>query len=166
MNRKYDREKYLSLISYAKEKIPDMAFSSDIIVGFPNESRADFEDTLSLIREVRYDMLFTFIYSKRKGTKAADMEDFVSAEEKSARLRELLSIQSEISESNNKAKIGKVMRVLAEEEGKSGAEFLTGRTEGNITVEFKADKKYIGQFVDVKITSAKNWALLGEMIGG
>lgn len=107
MNRSYTREHYLELINYAKEHIPDVALTSDIIVGFPGETYEDFQETLSLIREVKYDSLFTFIYSPRKGTKAAEMPDPISQEEKGRWFRELLEVQGEIGCSSYHDYIGR-----------------------------------------------------------
>lgn len=165
MNRHYDREAYLKLINYAKEKIPDISFTSDIIVGFPTETEEDFKDTLSLIKEVEYDSLFTFIYSKRVGTKAAEMEDPTSDEEKSDRFNRLLDLQKEIGQDKYDKYVGKTLRVLVDGIGKTGDGYLTGRTENYVIVDFKADpeKDLMGQFVNVKITKALNWALLGEI---
>ncbi len=166
MNRHYTYESYLELINYAKKEIPDISFSSDIIVGFPDELREDFEKTLELIREVGYDMLFTFIYSKRKGTPAAEMPDSISDSEKSARLRELLAVQTEISAENNRKKVGKTLKVLIDSEGKKGEGYLSGRSEQNIIVEFRGDKELIGSFREVEITKAHSFALEGVLKKG
>ncbi len=164
MNRRYTRESYLSLIEYAKKEIPDISFSSDIIVGFPNEQREDFDKTVSLVKEVGYDMLFTFIYSKRSGTKAAEMEDSISDKEKSLRLRELIDLQSSISEENNKKRIGKTVRVLIDSEGKEEG-YLSGRDEQNIIVEVKAPKEMIGSFAEVYVTEAQAFSVRGVLKG-
>jgi tRNA-2-methylthio-N6-dimethylallyladenosine synthase len=164
MNRRYKRENYLSLIEYAKKEIPDISFSSDIIVGFPNEQREDFDKTVSLVKEVGYDMLFTFIYSKRSGTRAAEMEDSISDKEKSARLRELIDLQASISEENNKKRIGKTVRVLFDSEGKTEG-FISGRDEQNIIVEAKAPKELIGSFAEVEITEAQAFSVRGVLKG-
>lgn len=166
MNRHYTKESYLDLINYAKKEIPEISFSSDIIVGFPNESAEDFEKTVELIKEVGYDMLFTFIYSKRKGTPAAEMEDSISDSEKSQRLRRLLDIQTEISSANNQKKLGKTMRVLVDSEGKKGEGYLSGRSEENIIVEFEGGKELIGSFQDIEITKAHSFALEGVLKKG
>lgn len=163
MNRHYTKEQYLNLINYAKKKIPDLSFTSDIIVGFPTETKEDFEDTISLIKEVEYDSLFTFIYSKRVGTKAEKMEDPTSDKEKSERFQHLLDVQKEIGVTKYKKYVGKTLRVLVDGEGKTGEDYVTGRTDNFIIVDFKGDKSLIGKFVDVKITQALNWALLGEI---
>ena len=162
MNRHYNIEKYLSLIDLARKWIPNVTFSSDIIVGFPGETRQDFEDTLSLIRQVRYHTLFTFIYSPRPGTKAAEMDDPIPAKEKSAWFQELLDIQSQIRGEIQEAMIGQTVRVLADGTGKSGEGWLSGRTPANDIVEFMGTREQIGNFIDVKIDRALNWALFGH----
>ncbi len=163
MNRHYNREQYMELINYAKAKIPDLSFTSDIIVGFPTETEEDFKGTIDLIKEVEYDSLFTFIYSKRVGTKAAEMEDPITNKEKSERFQYLLDVQKDIGVEKYKKYVGKTVRVLVDGEGKSGEDYLTGRTDNFIIVDFKGDKSLIGQFVDVEITQALNWALLGKI---
>ena len=164
MNRGYTREQYLELISYVKERLPDVALTSDIIVGFPGEEYEDFKQTLSLIEEVGYDSLFTFIYSPRVGTKAAEMPDPVSAEEKGKWFRELLEVQQRIGCSSYNSYVGRTMRVLCEGEGRTDPSKLTGKTIQNIIVDFDGDRSLIGSFVTVEITQALNWALLGKII--
>lgn len=163
MNRRYTRESYLSLIEYAKEKIPDVSFTSDIIVGFPGETYEEFLQTVSLIEEVRYDSLYTFIFSPRKGTKAYDMPDPVSQEEKGKWFRELLDVQEKIGEERYQSLVGQTLRVLPEGKGKTGEGYLTGRSDANVIVDFPGDESLIGTFVDVTITKALNWAVLGEL---
>jgi len=164
MNRGYTREHYLELIDYVKEKLPDVALTSDIIVGFPDERYEDFKETVSLIEQVGYDSLFTFIYSPRKGTKAAEMPDPVSAEEKGRWFRELLEVQQNIGCSSYKSYVGKTLRVLCEGEGRTDPTLLTGKSRQNIIVDFDGDRSLIGEFVDVEITEALNWALRGKFI--
>ncbi|MBP0981609.1 MAG: radical SAM protein, partial [Oscillospiraceae bacterium] len=164
MNRHYDITRYRELIAYAKKRIPDVTFSSDIIVGFPGETREEFLDTLELIKEVRYNALFTFIYSRRGGTPAAKMPDVATDEEKSKWFRELLTAQQDICEEMNNEMVGKTIRVLVDSVGKSGDGFLAGRTEGNVIVEMQGDSSLIGSFVDVKVTKAMNWAVIGEIV--
>ena len=165
MNRHYDREKYLSLIRYAKEKIPDLSLTSDVIVGFPGETYEEFLDTVSLIREVGFTSLFTFIFSPRQGTRAASMPDPVPAEEKSRWFQELCAAQEEIAAARCQAAVGTVQRVLVEEEGKREG-MLAGRTDGNVIVDFPGPASLIGSFVPVKITQARNWILTGEWLSG
>lgn len=160
MNRHYDRDKYLSLVQYAKEKMPDLSLTSDIIVGFPGETYEEFCDTLSLVREVEFTSLFTFIYSPRKGTRAALMPDPVSHEEKARWMQELLDTQEAIAARRCAAMVGQTVRVLVEERGKNG--LLSGRTEGSVIVEFPGDDALIGQFCQVTVTKARNWILQGE----
>ena len=162
MNRRYDRARYLDIVNYAKEKIPDVSLTSDVIVGFPGETREDFEQTLSLIREVGFTSLFTFIYSPRKGTPAAEMDDPVSDEEKGRWFRELLAVQEEIAAERCASMVGKIEKVLVEEKAKQDGR-LCGRTSGNIIVEFSGDDSLIGTFRNVKITQARNWILNGEL---
>lgn len=163
MNRHYNTAQYLELIDYARSVMPDISFTSDIIVGFPGETRADFEGTLALIRRVEYDSLYTFIYSPRVGTPAATMPDPISPKEKSAWFRELLDAQNEIGPKSLQAYVGKTCRVLldgkAKEEGK-----LTGRTDTNMVVDVEAEESLLGQFVSVKIINARNCALDGELV--
>lgn len=162
MNRHYDREKYISLVKYAREKIPDINLSTDIIVGFPGETREDFEDTLSLIREIRYDSAFTFIYSKRSGTKAAQMEDPVSDEEKSRWFKELLEVQSECGGHTLDKYVGRRMRVLCEGRGRTDKALMTGKTRQNIIVDFEGTEDDRGKFLEIEITEALSWALVGK----
>lgn len=164
MNRRYSREKYLEIINYAKERIPDLSLTSDIIVGFPGETYEDFCETLSLVKEVGFTSLFTFIYSKRKGTPAATMEDVVTDEVKSKWFQELLSVQEEIAAKRCAQMVGLTQKVLVEEKSFNKEGVLCGRTSGNIIVEFKGDPIIIGTFVNIKITKARNWILNGELI--
>lgn len=164
MNRHYDMAHYRKLIAYARQRIPDITFSSDIIVGFPGETRAEFLDTLSLVKEVGYNALFTFIYSRRSGTSAAKMPDVVTEKEKSEWFRELLKAQQDICSEQNHAMIGKTLRVLIDAPGKNNERFISGRTEGNVIVEAAGGGGLIGRFVDVKITEAMNWAMVGTIV--
>lgn len=164
MNRRYTVEHYLDLIACARKTIPDVTFSSDIIVGFPGETHNDFEETLALIKEVRYNTLYTFIYSPRVGTKAANFEDPTPPEEKSGRMKQLLDTQSEIREQIQNDQIGKTVRVLADGKGRQGAGWLSARMQSGDIVEFQAPLSSIGQFVSVKIERALNWALFGTIV--
>lgn len=164
MNRHYTVDDYIKLVDYARKKIPDIAFTSDIIVGFPTETYEDILQTIELIKTVSFDSIFSFIYSKREVTKAALMEDTVPEKEKTKWFQELLATQREIGKEKYKKCIGKTYRILVDGEGKTGAEYLTGRNEFYMIVDFVGDKSLIGQFVDVKITKALNWALLGEPV--
>ena len=162
MNRHYDRAKYLSLIKYAKEKMPDIKLTSDIIVGFPSETYEEFLDTVSLIKEVKYHSLYTFIYSPRKGTPAAQMDDPVTREQKGEWFRELLDEQEKIASAISAAQKGKTMRVLIEEMTKPG--LLNARTLDNQIVEIEGERDLIGKFVDVEIYDVKTWILKGKII--
>lgn len=162
MNRHYDREGYLSLIKAARERIPDVEFTSDIIVGFPGETYEDFCETLSLIKEVRFTSLFTFIYSPRENTPAASMPDPVSREEKGKWFTELLVAQDEISKQLNRELVGKTMRVLCEEETSDG--LFCGKGEYYSSVSFEADENLIGQFVTVRIEKYENNTLYATII--
>ncbi len=162
MNRHYTREDYLELVSYAREKMPDVVLTSDIIVGFPGEQEEDFLQTLELIKAVRYHGLFTFLYSRRTGTKAAEMDDPVSDEEKGRWFRQMLAVQQDIGIELFRQMEGKTFRVLVEGESRSAPGRVTGRNYGNILVDFPGTGDLIGQFVSVKITGSKPGVLLGE----
>ena len=164
MNRHYDIGRYREALAYTREKIPDVTFTSDIIVGFPGETREDFEQTLALVREVGYSTLYTFLYSPREGTRATQLPDPVSAQEKSAWFQELVETQRQIGADKHRELVGQTVRVLVEGAGHSGPGYLTGRTEHNIIVDFPAGKEEIGKFVDIKVTQAHNWAVVGELI--
>ena len=159
MNRHYDRAQYLKLIEYGRSVMPDIVFTSDIIVGFPGETEEDFQATLDLCEAVRYDALFTFIYSPRKGTPAAELPDPTPRAEKNARFDRLLELQNRISEECHRAYIGKTLRVLAD--GADG-DLLTGRTDGGRLVRLQGDKALIGQFIPVTITGHTTWSLTGR----
>lgn len=152
MNRRYDREKYLELVNYAKEQIPDLSLTSDIIVGFPGETYEDFKETLSLVKEVEFTSLFTFIYSPREGTPAAVMDDPVSREEKGKWFSELLKVQEEIAERNIRKHIGKTYKVLCDSTGSKDG-FMSGHNSGTAVIEFKGDESMLGRFVNVKVNS-------------
>lgn len=163
MNRHYTREKYLEIVSYIKEKMPDISLTSDVIVGFPGETYDDFYETLSLIKEVGFTSLFTFIYSKRVGTPAAKMDDPISSEEKSAWFQELLQVQNEVTSQQCQKYVGQTVKVLVEGRStKPGS--LTARTQGNIIVDLQGDESLIGKFAMVKIVDTQNWFLKGELV--
>ena len=161
MNRRYTREQYLDIIENVKSTVPGIAMTSDIIVGFPTETNEDFEQTLDLIRQVEFDMLFTFIYSKRKNTPAEKMTPSLSPDEVKSNFDRLLAVQNEISAQKNKALVGTVQRVLAEGTSKTNDEVLTGRTDGAKIVNFAGDKSNIGRVLEVEITNAATWSLSG-----
>lgn len=164
MNRKYTREDYLKLIEKLRKTVPDITLSTDIIVGFPGETNEDFEETLSIVKEVEYDSAFTFIYSIRKGTPAEKFEDQIEESEKHRRFDLLVSAVNEISEKKNKAYQDRVEKVLVDGVSKNDKSTLTGRTDGFKLVNFAGKKELIGSIVDVKITDAKTFSLFGEVI--
>lgn len=164
MNRRYTAEKYLETVDYIRSKDPDFSLTTDLIVGFPDESDEDFQATLDIIRRVKYDNIYSFIYSKRSGTKAAEMSDFTPDDVKSQRMRKLLEVQREISSENYKRFIGRKMRVLVDDVSKKRDGYVSGKSNEFIIVEFKGDRSLIGQFVEVEITDAMNWAVIGKMI--
>lgn len=163
MNRRYTKEQYLERIQKVKEAIPHIALSSDVIVGFPTETDEEFEDTISVLEEVRFDNIYSFIYSKRPGTPAADMEEPFTREDKQKRFERLLSVQNEICKELNEAYEGKICEVLVEGPSKNNAAVLTGRTDTNKIVNFAGDPSLIGQLVSVKIVQAHTWSLMGEL---
>lgn len=165
MNRHYDTERYLSLVALAKKKIPDVTLTTDIIVGFPGETDEDFEKTLELLKAVEYDSIFSFIYSKRKGTPAEKMADVMTEEHKHENFERMLSIQNEISLKRNKMLIGSVQSVLVEGESKTDLTKQSGRSEGGKLVHFEADGDLIGKIVNVKIESVNTWTLSGKLEG-
>ena len=162
MNRHYTVEHYLELIEYARKKVPGITFSSDIIVGFPGETEEDFQKTLELVQKVGYMQLFTFIYSKRTGTKAADMPDPTPRKEKTDRMTRLLKVQDDIAMALVKAQVGQTVRVLVEGYGRNEGT-LSGRLDNNLTVEFKADPALMGSYAMVRLTGARATVLLGEL---
>lgn len=162
MNRRYTREQYLTLINYAKEKMPGLVMTSDVIIGFPGETEEEAMDTISLVDEVGFDALFTFIYSPRPGTKAAEMPDPVSREEKQKWFDKLLEVQNRKSAAAHAAYVGKTERVLVDGKSDDDVYTLSARTEGNRLVRLKGSDDLIGQFVNAKITDCNTWALCGE----
>ena len=158
MNRHYDRETYLEKVRYAKTVMPELVLTSDVIVGFPGETEEEFEETMSLIREVEYDALFTFIFSPRAGTPAANMEDPTPKEEKNARFDRLCALQNQISEEVHRRYVGRTVEVLID--GRDGDK-LTARTEGGRLVRLEGDECLIGQFAQVQITGSTTWSLTG-----
>ena len=164
MNRKYTREDYLKLIEKLRIRVPDITLSTDIIVGFPGETDDDFEETLSLVKEVEYDSAFTFIYSIRKGTPAEKFDNQVEESEKHRRFDLLVSTVNEISEKKNKVYQDRIEKILVDGVSKNNKLMLTGRTDGFKLVNFAGKKNMIGSLVDVRITDAKTFSLLGEVI--
>ena len=163
MNRHYTREHYLSLIDLARKYMPDVQFTSDIIVGFPGETHDEFLETVSLIKQVRYHSLYTFIFSPRVGTPAEKMDDPISRKEKGEWFTYLCGEQEKISSEISNAQVGRTFRVLVEEKSRKDG-FMYARTKCNQIVEIVGEEKMIGEFIDVKITSASAWMLSGEKI--
>ncbi len=163
MNRGYTREKYLELAKYARQVMPDLSMTSDVIVGFPGETYEEFRDTVSLIEEVRFTSLFTFIFSPRPGTKAADMPDPISREEKGKWFKELTDAQEKIASERTAAMKDKTYTVLCEGYAKDGV--LNGRTEGNVMIEFPEveGKELIGKFCKVRVTEPLTWIVRGVL---
>lgn len=166
MNRRYDREGYLSLVNRIKAKIPNVALSSDIIVGFPSETEEDFLDTLSLVEEVQYSTLFTFIYSPRPFTPATIMKDQVDDKIKHERFIRLSKLSEKIIEKQAEKMVGKTYDVLIEEISKKDDSFVSGYTENYKLVHVKGDSSFIGKIIKVRITSSHTYSLIGEIIDG
>ena len=160
MNRHYNRQQYLELVDYARKVMPELVLTSDVIVGFPGETEAEFEETVTLIRQVRYDALFTFIYSPRPGTPAASLPDPATRQEKNQWFDRLCAAQNAISEEKHRAYVGKTLRVLVD--GTDG-DLLTARTEGGRLVRLTGDAGLIGRFCQVKIDGATTWSLTGTL---
>ena len=164
MNRKYTRAQYLELVRYARSVMPGLVLTSDVIIGFPGETEAEAMDTVSLVEEIGFDALFTFIYSPRPGTKAAEMPDPASREEKQKWFDKLLEVQNARSAALHRAYVGQTVRVLVDG-GSEDKDFpLSSRTEGNRLVRLKGGKELIGQFIEAKITGSNTWALYGEPV--
>ena len=163
MNRKYTSEQYLEVVRYARQVMPNLSLTGDVIVGFPGETYGEFRETLALVEQARYTSLFTFIFSPREGTRAASMPDPVPHEEKVRWFQELTALQERIAAERCAAMVGQTECVLCEGKGKRLA--LAGRTGGNQIIEFDGREDLVGQFVTIKITNAKNWLLDGEIEG-
>ncbi len=165
MNRRYTKEQYIELVEKLRAACPEIAISTDIIVGFPGESDIDFEETLDLVKRVRYDSAFTFIYSIRKGTPAENYENQVPEELKHERFNRLIEIVHDIQQEKASVYQDSIVKVLVEGESKSNPDVLTGRTESNRTVDFKGPAELIGNMADVKIVKAQTFSLYGEYNG-
>ena len=164
MNRHYDTKKYLETVDYLRKRIPDVTISSDIIVGFPGETDEDFEATLEMLRRVRFDMTYSFIYSPRKDTPAAAMECQIPEGVKGERMNRLLETQNAIALEKNKPMENTVIKVLCDGPSKNNENVYSGRTEGNKIVLFSGDEGDVGRFVELKITRAETFALYGEKV--
>ena len=164
MNRPYDRAKYLELITYARKVMPELVLTSDVIIGFPGETEAEAMETVALVEQVRFDALFTFIFSPRPGTPAARMDDPVSREEKQKWFDRLCDTQNRISEELHAAYVGRSLRCLVDGESDDTRWPLTARTAGGRLVHLVGDKSAVGTYHDVKITDSNTWALFGELV--
>ena len=164
MNRPYDKAKYLELITYARKVMPELVLTSDVIIGFPGETEAEAMETVALVEQVRFDALFTFIFSPRPGTPAAKMDDPVSREEKQKWFDRLCDTQNRISEELHAAYVGRSLRCLVDGEGDDARWPLTARTAGGRLVHLVGDKSAVGTYHDVKITDSNTWALFGELV--
>ncbi len=166
MGRRYTREQYLNLVKEMREKIPGLSLSTDIIVGFPNETEEQFQDTCSLVDIVQYEAAFTFIYSPRRGTPAAKMEDNVSKETKVRRFQELVKHLEKHIEEYSESMVGKTFPVLVDGVSKTDENMLSGYTEENKLVHFKGDISLVGTIVSVKINESHTYSLIGEIVNG
>lgn len=164
MNRRYTKDDYLNLVEKIKKAIPDISLTTDIIVGFPTETEEDFLDTVDVVRKVRFDSAFTFIYSKRTGTPAATMEFVATEEQIKDRFNRLLEEVQEIAKETCSKDQGKTMEVLVEGPDEQDESLLTGRLSNNILVHFKGDESLIGSFVQVKLVESKGFYYLGEIV--
>lgn len=163
MNRHYTKEHYLKLVQYFREKLPDAALTTDIIVGFPGETEADFAQTLDMLKTVRYDNIYSFIYSPRKGTPAAKMDTQIPDSIKKDRFARLIALQNQISKEKNEERVGTMVSVLVEGRSKTDESKLTGRTGQNTLVHFSGDDALIGQRVPIRIVRAEAYAVYGEL---
>ena len=166
MNRKYTKEQYLDLIKRIRNKIPDVVFSTDIIVGFPGETEEDFEDTIDVVKQVDFEQIFMFIYSRRVGTRADKMENQIPEEIKHKRFDRLKQVFEESIEENNKKYIGTTQKILVEGYSKNNQDMLTGRTDTNKVVIFEGPEELIGKIINIKIISEHKWYLKGEVLNG
>lgn len=163
MNRHYSKEQYLELVNNIREKLPDVTITTDIIVGFPGETEEDFLDTIDVVSKAQFDMAYTFIYSKRTGTKASTSPHQIPEDITKDRFGRLLEVQNVMSLKNNEKLLDKTLDVLVEGVSKTSSDRLTGRTDGNKVVNFAGDTSLIGQIIPVKITKALTWSLEGEI---
>ena len=163
MNRKYTKEQYLDLIKRIRDKIPDVVFSTDIIVGFPGETEEDFEDTIDVVKQVNFEQIFMFIYSRRVGTRADKMENQIPEEIKHKRFDRLKQVFEKSVEENNKKYVGTTQKILVEGHSKNNKDMLTGRTDTNKVVIFEGPEELIGKIINIKIISEHKWYLKGEV---
>ena len=166
MNRKYTKEQYLNLVEKMKAKIPNLTLSTDIIVGFPGETEEEFEDTLDVVRKVRFEQVYMFIYSRRVGTPGDKMENQIPEEIKHKRFDRLKALVESQIEENNQKYVGTIQKVLVEGTSKNNENMLTGRTDSNKVVIFEGDKDLINKMIDLKIVSEHMWYLKGSVCNG
>ena len=164
MNRKYTKESYLERIAKVRSLMPDIVLTSDIIVGFPCETNEQFEDTIDVLEKVRYDTIFSFIYSRRPGTPAAKMEDVATPDDRKANFNRLLQVQDRISKEINDSYVGTVQKVLVEGPSKTNPDTMTGRTDGGKIVNFDGDASMVGKILDIEITESRTWSLVGKIV--
>ncbi|MGM9970975.1 MAG: tRNA (N6-isopentenyl adenosine(37)-C2)-methylthiotransferase MiaB [Anaeroplasmataceae bacterium] len=165
MNRKYTYEQYMDIVNKLKTRVPGISITTDIIVGFPNETEEEFQNTLKLVNEVKYEGAYTFIYSKREGTPAASMEDSTPMEEKEDRLQRLNALVNKYYLEGNQRFVGKIVKVLVDGESKNGNNMMCGYTEHNKLCHFQStDKNLIGKIINVRVTEAKTWFIIGEYV--
>lgn len=165
MNRGYSREGYLEIVDKLRSRVPGIALTTDIIVGFPTETNDDFQDTLDLVEKVKFDSIFTFIYSKRKGTVAEKLEPALDVQQIKHNFDRLVELQNDISAKINNSYVGKTVEVLVEGESKTNPKVFTGRTETTKVVNFEATKQLVGNLVNIEITDAQTWSLTGRIVG-
>ena len=164
MNRKYTQQDFLTLVKKMREQIPNVTFSTDIIVGFPGETEKDFAETLEVVKKVNFEQIYMFIYSRRKGTVADKMENQIPEEIKHQRFNQLKELFESNITNNNQKYIGTIQKVLVEGISKSNEQMYTGRTDSNKIVNFKGNKQMIGKIIDIKITKEHMWYLEGEVV--
>ena len=164
MNRKYTQQDFLTLVKKMREQIPNVTFSTDIIVGFPGETEKDFAETLEVVKKVNFEQIYMFIYSRRKGTVADKMENQIPEEIKHQRFNQLKELFESNITNNNQKYIGTIQKVLVEGISKSNEQMYTGRTDSNKIVNFKGNKQIIGKIIDIKITKEHMWYLEGEVV--
>jgi tRNA-2-methylthio-N6-dimethylallyladenosine synthase len=163
MNRGYTQAEYLGKVATARSLMPDIAITSDVIVGFPGETEEDFEDTMRLVEQAQFDAMFLFIYSKRPGTPAAKLSDTVTREEKQKRFDRVNNLQNAISEEKHARFVGQTVRVLVDAPSGDGRYPLKARTNGGRLVHLRGDAALVGSFADAAITHCNSWSLFGEI---
>ncbi|MDD4773837.1 MAG: MiaB/RimO family radical SAM methylthiotransferase, partial [Eubacteriales bacterium] len=163
MNRRYTARSYRETVDYMRKRMPDITLSTDIIVGFPAETDEDFEDTITMLETIRFDSIYSFIYSKRRGTKAGKMDGQITPEVKKQRFARLLDVQNRISYEKNQAYIGKIIEVLVEGRSKTDPSRLTGRNEKGRLIHFEGGDHLTGKIIPVKVERAETYALYGNI---